>query len=134
MKNVLGFVTLLAASFVHAEDAITFPTQQATEVNEAIVFPTVQHPIALVGGYEIENGILHSRTYDCGINISDLNLSAQLVWEGATPKVMIVGDDLIMCRSLANSPFELDINPVLNQLPNHDLYRLELANHFIFNR
>lgn len=134
MKNVLGFVTLLAASFVHAEDAITFPTQPATEVNESIVFPTVQYPIALVGGYEIENGILHSRTYDCGINISDLNLSAQLVWEGATPKVMIVGDDLIMCRSLANSPFELDINPVLNQLPNHDLYRLELANHVIFNR
>ena len=59
MKNVLGFVTLLAASFVHAEDAITFPTQQATEVNESIVFPTVQHPIALVGGYEIENGIFY---------------------------------------------------------------------------
>ncbi|WP_104046353.1 hypothetical protein [Vibrio jasicida] len=134
MKNVLVFVTLLAASFVHAEDAITFPTEQAAGGNDAIVFPTVQNPIVLVGGYEVENGVLRSRTYDCGINISDLNLSAQLVWEGATPKVMIVGDDLIMCRSLANSPFELDISTVLNQLPNHDLYRLEIANHVNFHR
>ena len=134
MKNVLGFVTLLAASLVHAEDAITFPTQSAAEFNDPIVFPTVQHPIVLVGGYEVENGVLRSRTYDCGINISDLNLSAQLVWEGATPKVMIVGDDLIMCRSLANSPFELDISGVLEQLPNHDLYRVEIGNHVNFHR
>ena len=134
MKNVLGFVTLLAASLVHAENAITFPAQSDAEVNDLIVFPTVQKPIVLVGGYEVENGVLRSRTYDCGINISDLNLTAQMVWDGSTPKVMIVGDDLIICRSLANSPFELDISGVLEQLPNYDLYRAEIANHVNFHQ
>ncbi|MCZ8498693.1 hypothetical protein O9929_14250 [Vibrio lentus] len=81
---------------------------------------------------QIENGILHSRTYDCGINISDLNsYRHNFILGGCDTESDDCCDDLIMCRSLANSPFELDINPVLNQLPNHDLYRLELANHVI---
>jgi hypothetical protein len=99
-----------------------------------VVFPTAQLPVALVGGYNIEDGIFKSRTYDCGINISDLNLTAKLVWEGTTPKIEIVGDDLLKCRSLANSPFELDINPLLNKLPNYEMFLLEVANHVNLRR
>ena len=135
MKSVLGLVTLLAASLAHAGDAITFPTQPAAEASGgAIVFPVVKQPIVLISGYEVEDGILRSRTYDCGNDISDLNLSAQLVWEGATPKVLVVADDMIRCRSLTNSPFELDINGVLDQLPNYEQYRVEIANRVHFHR
>lgn len=132
MKKILGLIALFATSLVQAEETTTLTTQSSFEINQTTSPFIERQPIVLVGGYQVEDGVLRSRTYDCGIDISDLNLSAQLVWEGITPKIMIVGDDLAMCRSLENSPFELDLTELLDQLPNYDLYRLEIANHVNF--
>ncbi len=132
MKKILGLIALFAISLVQAEETITLTTQSSFEVNQTTSPFIERKPIVLVGGYQIEDGVFRSRTYDCGIDISDLNLTAHLVWEGATPKVMIVGDDLAMCRSLENSTFELDLTGLMDQLPNYDLYRLEIANHVNF--
>ncbi|QIJ86797.1 hypothetical protein G3U99_21330 [Vibrio coralliilyticus OCN008] len=133
-NNVIGLVALLAATCVSATETITFPEASSSVPDAPIVFPKSQHPIALLGGYTVEDGVLRSRTYDCGINISDLNLTAKLIWDGVTPKMAIMGDDLIMCRSGANSPFELDLNAFFNNLPDHVLTRLEVANPVDFNR
>ncbi|KJY92076.1 hypothetical protein TW84_07115 [Vibrio neptunius] len=133
-NNVIGLVTLFAATCVSANATLTFPDTPSSVPDAPIVFPKSQHPIALIGGYTIEDGILKSRTYDCGINISDLNLTAKLIWDGVTPKLAIMGDDLIMCRSGVNSPFELDLNPFFDNIPDHVLSRLEVANTVDLNR
>ncbi|MDN3611147.1 hypothetical protein ACODM8_10995 [Vibrio ostreicida] len=134
LRYVIGLVTLFASAFASANAGLSFPTHSAATENASIVFPQSQHPVALLGGYTIENGIFRSRTYDCGIDISDLNLTAKLVWDGGVPKLAILGDDLVMCRSAANSPFELDLNLFLNNLPDHVLHRLEMANPVDFNQ
>ncbi|MGF1901026.1 hypothetical protein [Aliivibrio sifiae] len=133
-NSVIGLFALCSSVFANANGTIVFPGQNVSSGGGSVVFPTAQHPVTLVGGYNIEGGVFKSRTYDCGINISDLNLTAKLVWEGATPKIEIVGDDVFICRSLVNSPFELDINSLLNKLPNHEMYRLEVANHVNIRR
>ena len=70
-NNVIGLVALLAATCVSATETITFPEASSSVPDAPIVFPKSQHPIALLGGYTVEDGVLRSRTYDCGINISD---------------------------------------------------------------
>ena len=134
MKKILGFITLFAISLVHAEETIILPTESSFEIHQTISPFVERKPIVLIGGYQLEDSIFRSRTYDCGIDIRDLNLSAQLVWEGAIPKVMIVGDDLARCRSPENSPFELDLTDLMEQLPNYELYRLEIVNHVNFHQ
>ena len=132
MKKILGLIALFAISLVQAEETTTLTTQSSFEINQTTSPFIEKKPIVLVGGFQLEDGVFRSRTYDCGIDISDLNLSAQLIWEGAIPKIMIVGNDLVRCRSGENSPFELDLTGIIDQLPNYDLYRLEIANHVNF--
>lgn len=126
---LLSAAVLLPSISVAANNAITPPTltgMSATEV--PITFPEEKLPIAIVGGYQIENAILTARTYSCGINVSDLEIEARLRWDGATPKILLVGMNLIMCRSGVTSPFSVNLSEFINNIPAHVLDRLEVAN------
>ncbi|MFT5705123.1 MAG: hypothetical protein ACI8SK_001078 [Shewanella sp.] len=105
-----------------------FATTAASAANVPITFPQEKSPIALVGGYQVAGGILTSSTYNCGINIGDLEIEAKLHWDGSTPQILIVGKELIMCRSAVTGPFSIDLSEFIHNAPPHILDRLEVAN------
>ncbi|AQS36883.1 hypothetical protein Sps_01719 [Shewanella psychrophila] len=127
--KLIGLLALFATTAASANETIVFPGSTSTSAVEAsITFPQEKSPIALVGGYQVEGGILTSRTYNCGINISDLEIEAKLHWDGATPQILIVGENLIMCRSGSTGPFSVDLTEFITNMPAHILDRIEVAN------
>ncbi|PSU45793.1 hypothetical protein C9J12_21375 [Photobacterium frigidiphilum] len=130
--KVIGLLSLLASSFVSANNTIIFSGSYHHE-NVPITYPKTQHPISLVGGYNITNGILSSNTYNCGIDVSDYNMTTTLQWEATKPLLVVLGDNLIMCRSGSTGPFELDLTQFIESTPPHILDHLEVANSYPFN-
>ncbi|MPY26583.1 hypothetical protein FM037_11565 [Shewanella psychropiezotolerans] len=128
--NVIGLVALLATATVSANNVIVFPGTSDASVTEAsITFPQEKTPVPLVGGYQIEQGVLTSRTYNCGINISDLEIEAKLHWNGATPQLVIVGAyPATMCRAGFTGPFSVDLTEFIHNTPTYILDQLEVAN------
>ncbi|WP_394388886.1 hypothetical protein [Shewanella woodyi] len=127
--KLISLLALFAATATSANEAIVFPGSTNMAAAETpITFPQEKSPIALVGGYQVEGGVLTSRTYNCGINISDLEIEAKLHWDGATPQILIVGENLIMCRSGSTGPFSVDLTESIINTPAHILDRIEVAN------
>ncbi|CED59420.1 Putative exported protein [Moritella viscosa] len=126
---LLSAAVLLPSVSVAASNAITPPTLTSVSATEVPnIFSEKKLPIAIVGGYQIENAILTARTLSCGINVSDLEIEAKLRWDGTTPKILLVGMNLIMCRSGVTSPFSIDLSEFIHNIPVHVLDRLEVAN------
>jgi len=127
--KLIGLLAIFASTTVSANNTILFPGSANTQATgTSISVPQYKSPIALVGGYQVSDGVLTSRTYNCGINISDLEIEAKLHWEGATPQIMVVGNNLIMCRSAATGSFSVDLTESINNVPAHILDRIEVAN------
>ncbi|PKG38913.1 hypothetical protein [Psychromonas sp. Urea-02u-13] len=133
--KILGLLAFATSMTVAANNAIVFPGPSNTAVENApVVFPVDKTPVPLVGGYQIENGILTSSTYNCGINISDLDIEAKLKWDGATPQLLIVGTYKgIMCRSGVTGPISVDLSKFIQRTPTYILDRLVVANHAPLN-
>ena len=129
-STLIGLVAFSTSISAFA-NAIVFPDSENNARTETeIVFPKDKTPVPLVGGYQIENGILTSRTYNCGINISDLDIEAKLQWNGATPQLLIVGEyPSSMCRAGFTGPLSVDLAEFIHRIPAHVLDRLVVANH-----
>ncbi|AQS35656.1 hypothetical protein Sps_00452 [Shewanella psychrophila] len=77
--NLFGLIAILATATVSANN-IVFPVHTDTLATESVVnFLQEKIPVPLVGGYQIENGVLTAKTYNCGISISDLEIEAKLI-------------------------------------------------------
>lgn len=127
--NLFGLIAILATATVSANN-IVFPVHTDTLATESVVnFLQEKIPVPLVGGYQIENGVLTAKTYNCGISISDLEIEAKLIWDGATPQLLIVGAyPSTMCRAAFTGPFSVDLTGFIANTPTHILDHLGVAN------
>ncbi|CCN85973.1 hypothetical protein VIBNIWn13_p0121 [Vibrio nigripulchritudo Wn13] len=85
-------------------------------------------PVPIVGGYTLENGVLTARTYNCGIDLEDLDMEAKVHWDGNTPQLLILGAyPDTMCRALFTGEFTLDLTQFIHDTPPHILDRLQVV-------
>ncbi|MDP2571859.1 hypothetical protein Q8W40_06695 [Vibrio penaeicida] len=126
--KLLSLAAMLATSAASANNAIVFPGSNSAVGDAPIVFPKAKTPVPIVGGYTLENGLLTASTYNCGINLDDLDMEAKVHWEGNTPQLLIVGDyPETMCRAGFTGEFTLDLTQFIHNTPVHILDRLEVV-------
>jgi len=132
MKTIklLGLLTLIASSVASANTVITFPGEDGSLSNTPVTFPTSSKtPITFYNGYTIKDGIFRSEVNTCVVEVDNPEYEAKLIWEGKTPKLLIVGNtDPFPCRAGFTEPMEIDLSAFLQSTPTHIFEYLEVAN------
>ncbi|ENM5739915.1 hypothetical protein [Vibrio mimicus] len=132
MKTIklIGLLTLISSSFASANTAITFPGENSSISNSPIVFPmSSKTPITFYDGYTIKDGIFRSEVNTCVVKVDNPEYEAKLIWEGKTPKLLILGNtEPFPCRAGFTDAMELDLAQFLQNIPTHIFEHLELAN------
>ena len=138
MKTIklLGLLALMASSVASANSVITFPGESSSVSNAPITFPTSSKaPITLYNGYTIKDGIFRSEVNTCHVEVDNPEYEAKLVWQGKTPKLLIVGNENpVGCRALFTVPMEVDLTAFLQNMPTHSFAYLEVENRVIISR
>ncbi|MBE3654891.1 hypothetical protein [Vibrio navarrensis] len=132
MKTIklLGLMTLIASSVASANTAIIFPGEGSSVPNAPVTFPTSSKtPITFYNGYTIKDGIFSSEVNTCFVDLNNPEYDAKLIWEGKTPKLLIVGNTSpLSCRSNVTVEMEVDLTAFLQNIPTHIFEYLEVAN------
>ncbi|EJL6524931.1 hypothetical protein RDG66_16060 [Vibrio cholerae] len=138
MKTIklLGLMTLIASSVASANTAITFPGEGSSVPNAPVTFPTSSKtPITFYNGYTIKDGIFRSEVNTCVVEVNNPEYEAKLIWEGKTPKLLIVGNtDPHPCRAGFTEAMEVDLTAFLQNIPTHIFEYLEVENRVYMQR
>ncbi|EGR3966076.1 hypothetical protein DDN11_19700 [Vibrio cholerae] len=132
MKTIklIGLLTLIASPFVSANTAMTFPGENGSVPDVALNLPTSKTPVTFYDGFKVENGVFRSQVNGCTVDLSNPEYEAKLIWEGVSPKVIILSNtNLISCRAHQPSDMEIDLTHFLNNIPMHIRAQMVLANH-----
>lgn len=126
--KLLGLSMIFASAFSFANETVVSADTATTSSDAPIVFAKEKSIVPIVGGYTLENGILTARTYNCGINLEDLDMEAKVNWNGNTPQLQVVGSyPDFMCRALFTGEFTLDLTQFIENTPPHILDRMEIV-------
>ncbi|QEO45963.1 hypothetical protein F0315_12025 [Vibrio cholerae] len=144
MKPIKLLSLLALVSSISANATIIFPGENGytpttpgnSSTPSEITFPTFSKtPLDLYNGYTIKDGVFQSNVNTCEVIIDNPEYEAKIIWEGKTPKLMIVGNtNPFPCRALLTTNMELDLTQFLDNVPAHILEQLELANRVIMLR
>ncbi|MGY5831805.1 hypothetical protein ACXHQJ_17335 [Vibrio vulnificus] len=132
MKTIklLGLTTLIASSVASANIAINFPGEGSSVPDAPVTSPTSSKtPITFYNGYTIKDGIFRSEVNACVVEVDNPEYEAKLIWEGKTPKLLIVGNtETFPCRGGYTETMEVDLTAFLQNIPTHIFEYLEVAN------
>ncbi|RBM50735.1 hypothetical protein DLR65_06255 [Vibrio tarriae] len=142
MKPIKLISLLALFSSISANANIIFPgehnpvaTSPVNSSTSSNVIPPIFSilPLTFYDGYTIKDGIFRSEVNICTVAIDNPQYEAKLIWEGRTPKIMILGNTIPdPCRGLATSIIELDLTQFLKDIPINIFQHLEVANRVQF--